>query len=91
MPEHQDAAAVSSCQDDLEIGAGSVAACQQDATQRLPGVWQWEHLLPWGRTRADNMEATFRPRRSMTLAHLTATVFGRFLLPPLEELYNQAV
>ncbi len=51
-------------------------------------IGQWEHLLPRGGTRTDSMEATSRPRRSVTLAVLAATVFGRFLLPPLEELFT---
>ncbi len=51
-------------------------------------IWQWEHLLPRGGTRTDSTEATSRPRRSVTLAVLAATVFGRFLLPPLEELFT---
>ncbi len=36
----------------------------------------------------DSAEAPSRPTRSVTLAVLAATVFGRFLLPPLEELFT---
>ncbi len=51
-------------------------------------IGQWEHLLPRRGTRTDSMEAMSRPRRSVTLAVLAATFFGRFLLPPLEELFT---
>ncbi len=57
----------------------------QDACQE---IWQWEHLLPRGGTRADLTEALSRPKKSVTLAIIVATVFGRFLLPPLEELFT---
>ncbi len=36
----------------------------------------------------DCAEAPSRPTRSVTLVVLAATVFGRFLLPPLEELFT---
>ncbi len=51
-------------------------------------IGQSEHLLPRGGTRTDGTEVTSRPTRSVTLAILTATVIGRFLLPPLEELFT---
>ena len=34
------------------------------------------------------MESLPRPRRSVTFAVITATIFGRFLPPPLEELFT---
>ncbi len=52
-------------------------------------VGQWEHLLPCGGTRAESTEATARPRRSVTLDVPAAIIFGRFLLPPLEELFTE--
>ncbi len=51
-------------------------------------TWQWEHLLPRGGTRADSTEALSRPMRLVMLAVIAATVFGRFILPPLEELFT---
>ena len=52
-------------------------ACQE--------IWQWEHLFPRRDTRVDSVS---RPTRSVTLAVLAATAFGRFLLPQLEELFT---
>ncbi len=37
MPENEDAAALSSGQDDGKVAAGGAAARQQDSTRRLPG------------------------------------------------------
>ncbi len=48
-------------------------------------IGHWEHLLPRGSTRMD------RPKRFVTLAILAAIVFGRFLLPLLEELFTGKV
>ena len=50
---------------------------------------KWQDLLPGGSTCTDvGTEARMRPRRFVMLAILVATVFGRFLLSPVKELFT---
>ena len=88
MPELQDAAMFCCGQDGWEVAASGAAARQQDITQCLPGDLALGAFASRGGKRADSTEALSRPTRSVTLMVIPATVSGRFLLPPLAELFT---